>query len=101
MPIHQAEACLKTVKLASARHEHRIPTALEASKSPAFDSLLNGKGRKHMNIFSVVRYYDDLPTSGSDSGRAFRDLEWEAWPVALDAKQPVEIEWRSNLGRLH
>lgn len=36
-----AEACLKTVKLASAR------------------------------------YYDDLPTSGSDSGRAFRDLEWE------------------------
>jgi fumarate hydratase class I len=31
----------------------------------------------------VVRYYDDLPTSGSDSGRAFRDLEWEAWPVAL------------------
>ena len=30
-----------------------------------------------------MRYYDDLPTSGSDSGRAFRDLEWEAWPVAL------------------
>ena len=24
------------------------------------------------------RYYDDLPTSGSDGGRAFRDLEWEA-----------------------
>eukprot|EP00438_Fugacium_kawagutii_P028551 Skav227717 [mRNA] locus=scaffold802:31677:42565:- [translate_table: standard] len=25
-------------------------------------------------------YYDDLPTSGSDSGRAFRDLEpWVAW----------------------
>jgi len=24
-----------------------------------------------------ARYYDDLPTSGSDSGRAFRDLEWE------------------------
>lgn len=37
-----AEACLKTVKLASAR------------------------------------YYDDLPTSGSAGGRAFRDLEWEA-----------------------
>lgn len=28
------------------------------------------------------RYYDDLPTSGSDSGRAFRDLEWE---VRLDS----------------
>merc|ERR1712137_1433650 len=37
-----AEACLKTVKLASAR------------------------------------YYDDLPTSGSAGGRAFRDLKWEA-----------------------
>eukprot|EP00441_Pelagodinium_beii_P042063 CAMPEP_0197637628 /NCGR_PEP_ID=MMETSP1338-20131121/12794_1 /TAXON_ID=43686 ORGANISM="Pelagodinium beii, Strain RCC1491" /NCGR_SAMPLE_ID=MMETSP1338 /ASSEMBLY_ACC=CAM_ASM_000754 /LENGTH=572 /DNA_ID=CAMNT_0043210067 /DNA_START=17 /DNA_END=1735 /DNA_ORIENTATION=- len=37
-----AEACLKTVKLASAR------------------------------------YYDDLPTSGSEGGRAFRDLAWEA-----------------------
>lgn len=37
-----AEACLKTVKLASAR------------------------------------YYDDLPTSGNDYGRAFRDVEWEA-----------------------
>jgi len=37
-----AEACLKTVKLASAR------------------------------------YYDDLPTSGNEHGRAFRDLEWEA-----------------------
>ena len=36
-----AEACLKTVKLASAK------------------------------------YYDDLPTSGSVGGRAFRDLEWE------------------------
>merc|ERR1712137_731250 len=36
-----AEACLKTVKLASAK------------------------------------YYDDLPTSGSEGGRAFRDLEWE------------------------
>ena len=36
-----AEACLKTVKLASAK------------------------------------YYDDLPTSGSMGGRAFRDLEWE------------------------
>ena len=23
------------------------------------------------------RYYDDLPTTGDDSGRAFRDLEWE------------------------
>lgn len=36
-----AEACLKTVKLASAK------------------------------------YYDDLPTSGNEGGRAFRDLEWE------------------------
>jgi len=36
-----AEACLKTVKLASAR------------------------------------YYDDLPTTGNDHGRAFRDLQWE------------------------
>ena len=25
-----------------------------------------------------ARYLDDLPTSGSDEGRAFRDLEWEA-----------------------
>mmetsp|Transcript_72760 Transcript_72760/g.217216 ORF Transcript_72760/g.217216 Transcript_72760/m.217216 type:complete len:444 (-) Transcript_72760:114-1445(-) len=25
-----------------------------------------------------TRYYDDLPTSGNDSGRAFRDLQWEA-----------------------
>mmetsp|Transcript_60576 Transcript_60576/g.131294 ORF Transcript_60576/g.131294 Transcript_60576/m.131294 type:complete len:576 (-) Transcript_60576:233-1960(-) len=37
-----AEACLKTVKLASAK------------------------------------YLDDLPTSGNEHGRAFRDLEWEA-----------------------
>lgn len=25
-----------------------------------------------------ARYYDDLPTSGNEGGRAFRDLEWEA-----------------------
>jgi len=25
-----------------------------------------------------ARYYDDLPTSGNDNGRAFRDLDWEA-----------------------
>ena len=37
-----AEACLKTVKLAS------------------------------------TKYYDHLPTSGNELGRAFRDLEWEA-----------------------
>ena len=35
--LHQAEACLKTVKLASARHEHLIPTELDPSKSLAFD----------------------------------------------------------------
>jgi fumarate hydratase class I len=27
---------------------------------------------------SRPQYYDDLPTSGSAGGRAFRDLEWEA-----------------------
>mmetsp|Transcript_3291 Transcript_3291/g.8575 ORF Transcript_3291/g.8575 Transcript_3291/m.8575 type:complete len:568 (+) Transcript_3291:63-1766(+) len=26
---------------------------------------------------SSAKYYDDLPTSGSEGGRAFRDLEWE------------------------
>mmetsp|Transcript_80063 Transcript_80063/g.166515 ORF Transcript_80063/g.166515 Transcript_80063/m.166515 type:complete len:573 (-) Transcript_80063:127-1845(-) len=25
-----------------------------------------------------ARYYDDLPTTGNEHGRAFRDLEWEA-----------------------
>lgn len=25
-----------------------------------------------------ARYYDDLPTTGDDTGRAFRDLDWEA-----------------------
>lgn len=25
-----------------------------------------------------ARYYDDLPTSGNDLGRAFRDVQWEA-----------------------
>lgn len=25
-----------------------------------------------------AKYYDDLPTSGSEGGRAFRDLDWEA-----------------------
>lgn len=28
------------------------------------------------------RYYDDLPTTGDESGRAFRDLEWEK--IVLD-----------------
>ena len=29
------------------------------------------------------RYYDDLPTTGNDSGRAFRDLEWEGKVEAI------------------
>lgn len=39
-----------------------------------------------------ARYYDDLPTSGSDSGRAFRDLEWEA---------PCHSLHQLSFGRFH
>ena len=93
---------MKTVKLASARHAHLIPAAPDTQVKV----LPSTEQKRHYTFkdFTVVRYYDDLPTSGSDSGRAFRDLEWEAWPVALkhlEAKRPVEIEWKSNLGRSH
>lgn len=49
-----AEACLKTVKLAS------------------------------------TKYYDQLPTTGNEHGRAFRDLEWE--------KKILEIAQKSGVG---
>lgn len=35
-------------------------------------------------------YYDDLPTSGDASGRAFRDLEWE--------KKTLELSRKSGIG---
>lgn len=32
---------------------------------------------------AAAGYYDDLPTTGNDSGRAFRDLEWEGKVEAI------------------
>ncbi len=35
-------------------------------------------------------YLDNLPTSGNEAGRAFRDLEWE--------KKVVELAWQTDIG---
>ena len=33
--------------------------------------------------YASARYYDSLPTSGSEGGRAFRDLEMEGAPERM------------------
>ncbi|MBN1466077.1 fumarate hydratase [candidate division KSB1 bacterium] len=40
-----------------------------------------------------AKYYDDLPTSGDASGRAFRDLEWEARLLDMARKSDIGAQF--------
>ena len=43
--------------------------------------------------YASARYYDNLPTSGSEGGRAFRDVEMEARIHALTKQMGIGAQF--------
>eukprot|EP00937_MAST-01D_sp_MAST-1D-sp2_P006450 g6450.t1 len=62
--------------------EEKIKTLGTAACPPYHLALVVGGLSAELNLKSVklasAKYYDTLPTTGDATGRAFRDLEWEA-----------------------
>lgn len=82
----QTKALLNPKKLESFVWE-KIQTLGTSACPPYHVSLVIGGTSAEMCLKTVklgsARYYDDLPTSGNEHGRAFRDLEWEAKVLKL------------------
>lgn len=61
--------------------EEKLKTLGTAACPPYHIALVIGGTSAELTMKTVklasCRYYDDLPTTGDESGRAFRDLEWE------------------------
>jgi fumarate hydratase class I len=61
--------------------EEKLKSLGTAACPPYHIALVIGGTSAEMTLKTVklasTRYYDDLPTTGDASGRAFRDLEWE------------------------
>lgn len=61
--------------------EDELPNLGTSACPPYHLAIVIGGLSAELNLKTVklasARYYDDLPTTGNDLGRAFRDLEWE------------------------
>jgi fumarate hydratase class I len=77
----QTKALLNPRSLRSFIRE-KLKTLGTTACPPYHIALVVGGTSAEMTMKTVklasCRYYDDLPTSGDATGRAFRDLEWEA-----------------------
>lgn len=77
----QTKALLNPKKLEAFLKE-KVQTLGTAACPPYHVAMVIGGTSAEMNLKTVklasARYYDDLPTTGNEHGRAFRDLEWEA-----------------------
>ena len=66
--------------------EEKLKSLGTAACPPYHIALVIGGTSAELTLKTVklasCRYYDDLPTSGDSTGRAFRDLEWES--IVLD-----------------
>mmetsp|Transcript_102064 Transcript_102064/g.293901 ORF Transcript_102064/g.293901 Transcript_102064/m.293901 type:complete len:573 (-) Transcript_102064:338-2056(-) len=77
----QTKALLNPKKL-EAFVKEKLQTLGTAACPPYHVSLVIGGTSAELCMKTVklasARYYDDLPTTGNELGRAFRDLDWEA-----------------------
>ena len=77
--------------------EEKIKGLGTAACPPYYLSLVIGGTSAEQNLKMVklasTRYLDELPTSGDESGRAFRDLEWEARVLELAQKTGIGAQF--------
>ncbi len=77
----QTKALLNDDSLEAFFREH-IKDLGTSACPPYHLAIVIGGTSAEANLAAVkkasAKYYDSLPTSGNDGGRAFRDLEWEA-----------------------
>jgi fumarate hydratase class I len=77
----QTKALLNDASLEAFFREH-IKDLGTSACPPYHLAIVIGGTSAEANLAAVkkasAKYYDSLPTSGNDGGRAFRDLEWEA-----------------------
>jgi fumarate hydratase, class I len=73
--------------------EEKLKTLGTSACPPYHIALVIGGTSAEATLKTVklasCRYYDDLPTTGDDTGRAFRDLEWEA--IVMDVARKCQI----------
>lgn len=73
--------------------EEKLKTLGTAACPPYHLALVIGGTSAEATLKTVklasCRYYDDLPTTGDETGRAFRDLEWEG--IVMDVARKCGI----------
>jgi fumarate hydratase class I len=76
----QTKALLNPKSLEKFIYE-KVQTIGTSACPPYHLAFVIGGTSSEMNLKTVkmasARYYDDLPTSGNDHGRAYRDIKWE------------------------
>lgn len=77
--------------------EAKIKSLGTAACPPYYLSLVIGGTSAEQNLKMVklasTRYLDSLPTSGDETGRAFRDLEWEQRVLDLASKTGIGAQF--------
>ncbi len=89
----QTKALLNDESLETFFREH-IKDLGTSACPPYHLAIVIGGTSAEANLAAVkkasAKYYDNLPTSGNEGGRAFRDLEWE--------QRILKICWESGIG---
>jgi fumarate hydratase class I len=95
--LYQQTKSLLNDKALSAFIEAKLKTLGTAACPPYYLSLVIGGTSAEQNLKVVklasTRYLDSLPTSGDESGRAFRDLEWESRVLELAQKSGIGAQF--------
>lgn len=95
--LYQKTKSLLNDKALTAFIEAKLKTLGTAACPPYYLSLVIGGTSAEQNLKVVklasTRYLDSLPTSGDESGRAFRDLEWEARVLELAQKSGIGAQF--------
>ena len=77
--------------------EAKIKSLGTAACPPYYLSLVIGGTSAEQNLKTVklasARYMDNLPTSGDETGRAYRDLEWEERVMELARKTGIGAQF--------
>ncbi|MDE0881904.1 MAG: FumA C-terminus/TtdB family hydratase beta subunit [Myxococcota bacterium] len=95
--LYQQTKSLLNDKALSDFIEAKLKTLGTAACPPYYLSLVIGGTSAEQNLKVVklasTRYLDSLPTSGDESGRAFRDLEWESRVLELAQKSGIGAQF--------
>ena len=77
--------------------ESTIKTIGTSACPPYHLAIVVGGLSAELNLKTVklasAKFYDDLPTTGSEGGRAFRDVEWEKYILEMTRKMGIGAQF--------